>query len=224
MTDQNVFVMAGGTGVTIPYLNTIEKKVSKSIIISALESENGDLNDRKEILESVEESFSVWGYSENDNNLKINPPKSGDIIFITNNNAAIYLATVFKKIEAKELDYIWAGRQSWKYKLILKNVIRIFIPYPVGVDIEKWCKLHSFAPSLSKIQNIKKFYKDSEIGFRHIIGRQNKTGSIQGSLKIEIPKYDKAKDEKKMSDIEIVLSRLSYYCEFTHFECIVKEV
>mgnify|MGYP000924894562 CR=1 FL=1 len=37
-----------------------------------LESENGDLNDIKEILESIEESFSVWGYSENDNNLKIN--------------------------------------------------------------------------------------------------------------------------------------------------------
>ena len=43
MTDQNVFVMAGGTGVIIPYLNTIEKKVSKSIIISALESENKNI-------------------------------------------------------------------------------------------------------------------------------------------------------------------------------------
>lgn len=106
MTEQNVFVMAGGTGVTIPYLNTIENKVSKSIIISALESENRNLNYRKDILESIEESFSVWGYSEKDNNLKSNPPKSGDIIFITNNNAAIYLATVFKVIEAKGLDYI----------------------------------------------------------------------------------------------------------------------
>lgn len=133
MTGQNIFVMAGGGGVTTPYLNTIEKKVPKSHINSALEAENGDLNDIKEILESKEESFSVWGYSENDNNLKSNPPKSGDIIFITNNNAAIYLATVFKVIEAKGLDYIWAGRESWRYKLILKNVIRIF-QYPHLTD------------------------------------------------------------------------------------------
>ena len=224
MTDQNVFVMAGGTGVTIPYLNTIERKVSRSIIVSALESENGDLNDRKEILESIEESFSVWGYSENDNNLKSNPPKSGDIIFITNNNAAIYLATVFKVIEAKGLDYIWAGRESWRYKLILKNVIRIFIPYPLDVDIEKWCEDHTFAPNLSRIRNINKIYKDNEIGFRHLIGRQLKKGPIQGSLTVKIPDYDKQKHEEEMKDIEIVLSRLDTYCKLTHFECIVKEI
>lgn len=224
MTEQNVFVMAGGTGVTIPYLNTVENKVSKSIIISALESENGNLNDRKDILKSIEESFSVWGYSEKDNNLKSNPPKSGDIIFITNNNAAIYLATVFKVIEAKGLDYIWAGRESWRYKLILKNVIRIFIPYPLDVDIERWCEIHPFSPSLSRIQNINKIYKDRGIGFRDLIGRQLKKGPIQGSLIVKIPKDFRQKYEKEMSDVEVVLERLRYYCEFTHFECIVKEV
>ena len=224
MTGQNIFVMAGGGGVATPYLNTIEKKVSKSDIISALESENGDLNDIKEILGSKEESFSVWGYSENDNNLKSNPPQSGDIIFITNNNAAIYLATVFKVIEAKGLDHIWAGRESWKYKLILKNVIRIFIPYPLDVDIEKWCEDHPFAPSLSRIQNINKIYEDNEIGFRHLIGRQLKRGPIQGSLTVKIPDYDKQKHEEKMKDIEIVLSRLDTYCKLTHFECILKEI
>ncbi|MDN5025145.1 hypothetical protein PCY08_06780 [Streptococcus sp. SO4] len=225
MLKGNVFVMAGGDGVTTPYLNTIEKKVHKSTIVSILETEN-ECNDIKEIQESEEESFSIWGYSDRDKHLKGNPPKSGDIIFITKNNAAIYLATVFKVIEAKGLDFIWAGRQSWKYKLILKNVIRIFIPYPVGVDIEKWCEMHSFAPSLSKIQNINKIYKDSKIGFRHIIGKQLKTGPIQGALKIEIPEYDKTEEEKemKMRDIEIVLSRLDAYCGLTHFECIVKEV
>lgn len=224
MTGQNIFVMAGGGGVATPYLNTIEKKVSKSDIISALESENGDLNDIKEILGSKEESFSVWGYSENDNNLKSNPPKSGDIIFITNNNAAIYLATVFKVIEAKGLDHIWAGRESWKYKLILKNVIRIFIPYALDVDIEKWCEDHPFAPSLSRIQNINKIYEDNEIGFRHLIGRQLKKGPIQGSLTVKIPDYDKQKHEEEMKNIEIVLSRLDTYCKLTHFECILKEI
>lgn len=226
MTDQNVFVMAGGTGITIPYLNTIEKKVSKSILVSALESENGNLNDIKDIQESVQESFSVWGYSEHDNHLKRNPPKSGDIIFITYNNAAIYLATVFKVIEAKGLNDIWAGKNSWKYKLILKNVLRIFIPYPKGVDIEKWCKLHSFAPSMSRIRNINKIYKYQEIGFKDVIEKQLRTGPFQGSLIVKIPddKNSRQPYEFGMSDGEVVLDRLRKYCEFTHFECIVKEV
>lgn len=88
MTDENIFVMAGGTGLSLPYLNTIENKISKDVIISALKEENKDLED---ITESEEESFSIWGYSEFDNNLKNNPPQKGDIVFITSNNAAIYI-------------------------------------------------------------------------------------------------------------------------------------
>lgn len=225
MSSGNVFVMAGGTGITNPYLNTIEKKISKDSILSALELENIDnKNILNEICEAKEESFSIWGYSENDNNLKKNPPESGDVIFITNNNAAIYITTVFKVIESKELDYIWAGRQSWKYKVILKNVVRVFIPYPVHVNINKWCAAHPFSPGLSSISNILNVYEavDTQLDFRYIIGDQLRTGPIQGALKASV-KY-KLPCEENMRDIDIVFERLGNYCMLTHFECIIKEI
>lgn len=227
MSGRNVFVLAGGNGLTNPYANTIEKKVSTSSIISALEAENVDnKDDIMEIQEDKKKSYSIWGYSEHDNNLKNNPPKSGDIIFITNQNAAIYLATVFKVIEAKELDFIWAGRQSWRYKIILKDVLRIFIPYIVDkdIDIENWCQEHPFAPKVSSISHILKLFNKGEnpVDFRYIIDKQLRKGPLQGSLKVSID--HRVEGEETMSDTEIVLSRLENYCMETHFECIIKEI
>lgn len=207
MTDENIFVMAGGTGLSLPYLNTIENKISKDVIISALKEENKDIED---ITESEEESFSIWGYSEFDNNLKNNPPQKGDIVFITSNNAAIYIATILEVSESNVLNYIWAGRQSWKYKLIFENVIRIFIPYPKSGKKEKWFEEHSFSPGVSNIKKVIECYKNG-IGFRRIIDLDDKIGPIQGALKLGISK-DK------------VLGNFSEYCIKTNFECIVKEM
>lgn len=225
MSGRNVFVLAGGNGLTNPYANTIEKKVSTSSIISALEAENVDnKDDIMEIREDKKKSYSIWGYSEHDNNLKSNPPKSGDIIFITNQNAAIYLATVFKVIEAKELDFIWAGRQSWRYKIILEDVLRIFIPYIVDKNIVNWCQEHPFSPRVSSISHILKLINNGEypVDFRYIIDKQLRKGPLQGSLKVSID--HRVEGEETMSDTEIVLSRLENYCMETHFECIIKEI
>ena len=225
MSGINVFVLAGGDGLTNPYANTIEKKVPTSSIISALEDENVDnKDDIMEIQEDKNKSYSVWGYSERDYNLKSNPPKSGDIIFITNKNAAIYLGTVFKVIEAKELDFIWAGRQTWRYKIILKDVLRIFIPYTVDEDIENWCQNHPFSPRLSSISHILNIYDNdlSAFDFRYIIDKQLRKGPLQGSLKVTIE--NRLIGEEKMSNTEIVLSRLENYCIWVHFECIMKEI
>lgn len=225
MSGRNVFVLAGGNGLTNPYANTIEKKVSTSSIISALEAENVDnKDDIMEIQEDKKKSYSIWGYSEHDNNLKSNPPKSGDIIFITNQNAAIYLATVFKVIEAKELDFIWAGRQSWRYKIILEDVLRIFVPYIVDKDIVNWCQEHPFSPRVSSISHILKLINNGEypVDFRYIIDKQLRKGPLQGSLKVTID--HRVEGEETMSDTEIVLSRLENYCMEAHFECIIKEI
>lgn len=227
MSDRNVFILAGGEGLTNPYANTIEKKVPTSSIISALEAENIDNKvDIMEIQENKKKSYSVWGYSERDNNLKSNRPKSGDIIFITNKNAAIYLATVFKVIEAKGLDFIWAGRQSWRYKIILKDVLRIFIPYSVDKDIKEWCQEHPFSPKVSSISCILNLYHNnlSHVDFRYIICKQLIKGPIQGALKVTIKDYEKDEYPDTMSDAEIVLTRLEQYCQKVHFECIVKEI
>lgn len=225
MSGRNVFVLAGGNGLTNPYANTIEKKVSTSSIISALEAENVDnKDDIMEIQEDKKKSYSIWGYSEHDNNLNSNPPKSGDIIFITNQNAAIYLATVFKVIEAKELDFIWAGRQSWRYKIILEDVLRIFVPYIVDKDIVNWCQEHPFSPRVSSISHILKLINNGEypVDFRYIIDKQLRKGPLQGSLKVTID--HRVEGEETMSDTEIVLSRLENYCMEAHFECIIKEI
>lgn len=227
MSGINVFVLAGGDGLTNPYANTIEKKVPTYSIISALEDENVDnKDDIMEIQEDNKKSYSIWGYSEYDNNLKNNPPKSGDIIFITNRNAAIYVATVFKVIEAKGLDFIWAGRQSWRYKIILKDVLRIFIPYIVDkdIDIENWCQEHPFSPRVSSISHILELFNNGEypVDFRYIIDKQLRKGPLQGSLKVAID-Y-RVEGEETMSDMEIVLSRLENYCMVAHFECIIKEI
>lgn len=207
MADENIFVMAGGTGLSSPYLNSIENKISKDIIISALKEENKDL---KDFTENEEESFSVWGYSEFDNNLKNNPPQKGDIVFITSNNAAIYMATILEVSGSKVLNYIWAGRQSWKYKLIFENVIRIFIPYPKKGKKENWFEEHSFSPGVSHMKKVIECYKDG-IGFRQIINLDDKKGPIQGALKLRISKDN-------------VLENFSDYCIKTNFECIVKEI
>lgn len=232
MTEQNVFVLAGGEGLTNPYVNTIEKKVSKSSIISALEAENIDnKDDIMEIQEDKKRSYSVWGYSEHDNNLKSKPPKSGDIIFITNKNAAVYLGTVFKVIEAQGLDLIWAGRSSWKYKIIFKDVLRIFIPYIVDKDIRKWCQEHPFSPGESSISHILNIYNhfdynENQFDFKYIIETPLRKSPIRGSLKVTIDKNARYLDvgEKNMSVSEIVLRRLEFYCQMVHFECIVKEI
>lgn len=229
MSSINVFVLAGGDGLTNPYANTIEKKVSTSSIISALENENVDnKDDIMEIQKDKNKSYSVWGYSERDKNLKSNPPKSGDIVFITNKNAAIYLGTVFKVIEAKGLDFIWAGRQTWRYKIILKDVLRIFIPYAVDGDITQWCQEHPLSPGLSSIRNLLNIYdnKHSQLDFRYIIGKQYRKGPFQGSLKVTIDNAARYSDvgEIDMSDVEVVLRRLEFYCQTVHFECIVKEI
>ena len=129
--EPRVLIMAGGDGIAIPYINTIENKVSKKRILSALENVSGS---EAKIVSEIEKDnakfYSVWGYSENDMNLRYNPPREGDYIFITYKHAAIYLGRIFQKFESTELDAIWAGRNGWKYKLLIKDVLRVFVPDP----------------------------------------------------------------------------------------------
>lgn len=60
------------------------------------------------------------------------------------------------------------------------------------------------------------------VDFRYIIDKQQRTGPLQGSLKVTID--HRVEGEENMSDTEIVLSRLENYCMEAHFECIIKEI
>ncbi len=215
---KKVLVMAGGDGIANPYINTIENKVSKHVIISALEEEHSD---NKKIIERINNNpdnfFSVWGYSEKDSHLKKQPPKKGDYIFITYKNAAIYIARIFENVVSTKLDSIWAGRNGWKYKLLLQDVIRIFIPDPQNGSINSLnkkfdylCLNNIFAPNLDSIKSIEKYY-DSNIGFRNIIDKIDKYGNFQAAMYLSI-------DNSEM------LKRLDQYIKLTHYECIIKVI
>lgn len=120
-------------------------------------------------------------------------------------------------IKSKELDIIWAGKNTWRHKLLLKDVIKIFIPDPMHnkeekkrKDFETFCLRNSFSPFRESISNIERHYNKG-IGFRNIIGKTDKYGNIQGSQRV------------KKSEEEI-LESLHDYCLKVHFECITKEV
>lgn len=220
MTGERVLVMAGGNGIASEVMNTIEKKVAKERVLSAIKSEN-EKEKNKELIADLEtdttDFFSIWGYSADDNNLKNNPPQEGDILFITHINAAVYMGTIYKVFESQALNYIWAGSNSWKYKILIKNVIRIFIPEPLNgstnkgkKDIKDLCSKNIFAPEISQIKHIVKCYQNDD-GLRTIIEKTDSRGNFQGSLYANIKQED-------------VLKNLNYYCCKSHFECIVKEV
>lgn len=208
MKKGKVIIMAGGTGITIPHVNTIENKVPKNDILKCLGGKSNINLD--EILIEKEESFSIWGYSDNDKNLKNNTPQKNDLIFITNNDAAIYLATVLGVYKSDCLDIFWAGRRSWKNLIVFKNVIRLFIPYYGGKNADVWIKQHPFSPGLSALKYVKK-YLDKKENFKNIIEKKDNNAHIQGALILNLT-------------AEKLLGNLFKYCMKTHFECLVKEI
>lgn len=210
MVKGKVIIMAGGTGVTIPYINTIENKVSKDEILNCIRSNGKSDPFENKIRDIQEDSFSIWGYSENDKNLKNNAPNEDDIIFITNHDAAIYLVTVLGVFKSNHLDAFWAGRRSWNNLIIFKSVIRVFIPYYTGKNVEEWIRDHPFSPGLSSLKYVEKRLNNND-SFRNIIGREDKSAHIQGALKLKL-------------SAEEVLNNLFKYCMRTHFECLVKEI
>ena len=136
--------------------------------------------------------------------------KNGDLVFITNKNAAIYFGEVFLCFYASELDFIWSGRRGWPYKVLLKDVFQVFFPDPknsAGKDFEKLLELNSFSPSVSSIPNIERQYNQG-VGFRNIIGNNN-TANFQGSSPINISKNQ-------------LLKNLEMYMIKIHFEGIRK--
>lgn len=201
------YVMAGGRGLTTGILNTIEKKVTSEDILNGIGKRHIHY---QKILNDGVESYSVWGYSDREVKMKNHLPKNGDLVFITNKNAAIYFGEVFLCFYASELDFIWSGRRGWPYKVLLKDVFQVFFPDPknsAGKDFEKLLELNSFSPSVSSIPNIERQYNQG-VGFRNIIGNNN-TANFQGSSPINISKNQ-------------LLKNLEMYMIKIHFEGIRK--
>ena len=203
-------VMAGGTGLTTGILNTIENKVNKEDILRAI----GNTNEHyQEIDEDSNDSYSIWGYSDRDRKFINRQPQKGDLIFITNKNAAVYFGEVFLCFSSTELDFVWKGRKGWPFKILFKEVYQIFIPDPnnaVQKNFERLIQLNQFAPSRGTTPHIEKLYNEN-YGFRNIIDKESARGNFQGAMYLDI-------------DIENLLNNLELYMIKSHFECIRKIV
>ena len=220
MKNKEVLVIAGGSGISTDIENTIYNKVSKDIIIKALEQDKkSDSVDKlsivkliKKLKKDLDRDYSIWGYSRNDTTLKSSPPTLGTLVFITYHQAAIYIGEIFEVFESPELNLIWDGR-GWDFKIILKDVVQIFIPDSQninGKDLNSIVSLNRFSPTLESIPNIKKQY-DKMFGLRYILNDEQNKGNYQGCTFMNITKNE-------------ALKRYSEYIVRTHFECLVKEI
>ena len=121
----SVFIIAGGGG--IERTDTIKNGITKGeIILNTKSNPNNDF-DIEQILVDIDEDtkISIGGFGRNGRYL----PVRGDLVIITYKFAAIYLGEVIDTIETHDLDYIWGGTKKFPHKVLMKNVVQIFIPH-----------------------------------------------------------------------------------------------
>ena len=211
--EDKVLVLPGGDGIANYLTNSIENPINSKIISMYL--------DLPEFIESCDREFySVWGYSKDNSKLKNEKPKEGMTVFITYENAAIYKAVIYKILEDPNnyLD-VWAGR-PWGYKILLKDVIKIFIPdpnntYPNKETLDGLIEKNEFGKSLQQTKHIQELYEGTrkidnypKYGFSQIIGKET-MGNIQGAM------YSEFFSDKVEEEFE----RYVIKC---HGECIVE--
>lgn len=201
--EDKALVLPGGNGIGNYVTNSIEHPIPTKRILQFLnisrfmEDFDEDLVDEyKDIAQDIandQESYSVWGYSKYNSTLRNTKPKEGTPIFITYRHAAIYKAEVYKVIEDPgNLLNVWGGR-NWEFKILLKKVIKIFIPDPNNTyksknELKGLIEKNEFGKNLEHIKHIQALYEGkkkvdnySKYGFSQIIGRKT-MGNIQGAM------------------------------------------
>lgn len=211
--EDKVLVLPGGDGIANYLTNSIENPINSKIISMYL--------DIPEFIEDYDQDFySVWGYSKDNSTLKNEKPKEGMTVFITYENAAIYKAVIYKILgDPNNYLDVWAGR-SWGYKILLKDVIKIFIPdpnntYPNKKTLDGLIEKNEFGKILKQTKHIQELYEGTrkidsypKYGFSQIIGRET-MGNIQGAM------YSEFSSDKVEEEFE----RYVIKC---HGECIVE--
>lgn len=202
MTEKDVYIIAGGEGISTGF-NTIESKVPYNKLINYLDK-NNDMDLITKLEKSEELDYSVWAYS---GKKKI---KIGDFIFITYKNAAIYMGTVYGTLQSKKFNNeYWGNSRGQENKIILNNVIKIFIPDPLNKSQKKFTDLlnhHNPGKNLDKFNKIKSLYEKG-YGFKEIIDKESKIYNFQGIQKSKL-------------NLKEVMHKLEDYCEKCNFECI----
>ena len=228
--EDKVLVLPGGNGIANFFTNTIENPIPTKRIVRYLIEELHRVHKDQDLsnnyiniindIEGSQASYSVWGYSKDNKKLKGIALKEGTPVFITYGCAAIYKAVVHKVIEDpyNRLD-LWAGRR-WENKILLKKVIKIFIPDPNNnyegkKTLEGFIEKNEFGRNLGQIKHIKALYEGTKkvdnypkYGFSQIIGRKTKE-NIQGAMFSDFSS-DKVEEEFERYGIK------------SHAECILE--
>lgn len=203
---KNVFIIAGGDGISTSF-NTVENKIPCNKLINLLDNKN-DMLLIKKLKKSEENSYSVWGYSGN-KNINI-----GDCIFITHINSAVYMGTVYGIFKSKKFNNeYWGNSPGWENKIILNDVIKIFIPDPLHQDKKEFfilLKRHGLENNTDNFNKIESLY-NTNYGLKDIISKEPKIYNFQG-VQVSGLKFEK------------VMKNLEVYCKKCNFECIVKVV
>lgn len=201
-----IFLTAGGSGIKTS--NSIEKKVTKDLLLEYVKDEAAS----KLIENDENDSFSIWGLSERGT---IHPEQiePGDRVFITRLSCVIYMGEILTWFLSEELnDEIWHGQKGWKYKIVLKNVTKVFIPDEESNkkrNMERHFVNHDISEeSRSRFNKIEQLY-ENKMGFRYIFGITT-NGNIQGNRMFENSKQ--------------ILTRFEEYCLESEYQCIVKKV
>ncbi|WP_134079318.1 hypothetical protein [Haemophilus haemolyticus] len=203
---KNIFIIAGGDGISTSF-NTVENKIPCNKLINLLDNKN-DMLLIKKLKKSEENSYSVWGYSGN-KNINI-----GDFIFITHINSAVYMGTVYGIFKSKKFNNeYWANSPEWENKIILNDVIKIFIPDPLHQDKKEFfilLKRHGLENNTENFNKIESLY-NTNYGLKDIISKEPKIYNFQG-VQVSGLEFEK------------VMKNLEVYCKKCNFECIVKVV
>lgn len=193
----NIFLFAGGKGLELN--DVIKNKIPSEVLKPFAKG-----------LELDEEGYSLWGLSEF-GALKPESLKEDDIIFISNQKCLVYIAKIFFCFEDDEIDDIaWFGQKRWKYKVVLKDPIKIFIPDENDENIDELIKIHG--KNEHNLNEVKSWH-NKKIGLRYVLSKKDK-GYLQGNYQIGTDTDD------RYNRSDEIIEQFNWYCNVTKYQCI----
>lgn len=205
MREKKVYYMALSDGYR--QTNTMTNKVD---LVSLK-----NISKKSEVKEKLEDlvkkgihEASIWGVGI-DKKSTYEKMENDDIVFFTYKETIVYIGTIIGKFEEVELsEYLWSKRGEWPFKVIVDNVIQVFIPGR-KTDYEH-LKINFPEVQEKKVEIAVEMIKN-DFDARYILNINN-NGNMQGIIAVNNCSYDQ------------VLTRLSSYCLRTNFECLIKKV
>ncbi|MGO2099713.1 hypothetical protein [Vagococcus salmoninarum] len=152
-------------------------------------------------------SYPVWGMNENKKK-EIGDLKENDLVFFGYKNCILYIGVLWFDFNDTDLSwYLW-NEDSWECKIILKKLIKVYIPRNAEAMENNLFLQHN----IRNMQPVKKAVLEG-LDFTNILGFDpEKKGNHQGNK--SVPE----------TDIFIVLDKLNDYFIRTEFNSIKKVI